>query len=60
MNLVLQYTAAIRVLIYPFLPFTSDKITAILQLPPLKQNGDLVKMMNALSEGKPVIKAGTS
>ncbi|MBK8373040.1 MAG: methionine--tRNA ligase [Saprospiraceae bacterium] len=58
MNLVLQYTAAIRVLIYPFLPFTSDKITAILQLPPLKQNGDLVKMMNALSEGKPVIKAG--
>lgn len=58
MNLVLQYTAALRVLISPFLPFTSDKITAILQLPPLKQNGDLVKMMDAMAEGKSVIKAG--
>lgn len=58
MNLVLQYTAAIRVICQPFMPFTSDKITNLLQLPPLKGKGDLVKMLDMLSEGKPIIKAG--
>lgn len=58
MNLVLQYTAALRVVCQPFMPFTSDKITELMQLPPLKGKGDLVKMLDGLSEGKPIIKAG--
>lgn len=58
MNLVLQYTAAIRVICQPFMPFTSEKITNLLQLTPLKGKGDLVKMLDVLSEGKPIIKAG--
>lgn len=58
MNLTLQYVAAIRIMCQPFLPFASEKITALLQLPPLKNNGDLVKMLDQLAEGKPVIKSG--
>ncbi|MFZ1703098.1 MAG: methionine--tRNA ligase [Saprospiraceae bacterium] len=57
-NLVLQYCAALRILCSPFLPFTSEKLSALLQLPPIKQNGDLVKMLNALSEGKVILKTG--
>lgn len=58
MNLVLQYTAALRVMCQPFLPFTSDKLSDLLGLPHLTGKGELVKMLDILAEGKPIIKSG--
>lgn len=57
-NLTLQYVTAISVICRPFLPFTSDKIRELLQLPLLKDAGELEKMMTNLAEGKPLIKKG--
>ncbi len=48
MNLMAQYAGAISVLIQPFLPFTSDKIRQLLNLPPVK-NGDLMDVMNQMA-----------
>jgi methionyl-tRNA synthetase len=53
----LQIAGVLSVLAAPFLPFTSEKIRAMLQLPPL-QNGDLARMMERLEKGEPVIPAG--
>lgn len=58
MNLVLQYTAALRIICQPFLPFTSDKLSDLLGLPHVAGKGELVKMLDALAEGKPLLKAG--
>ncbi len=57
MNLCLQYVAAIGIICRPFLPFTSDKIRTLLNQKPIVEKGELVKMMNSLSEGEPIIKS---
>lgn len=56
MNLSLQYVAALAVICRPFMPFMSDKLRAILNQKPILEKGELVKMMDALAEGKPLLK----
>jgi methionyl-tRNA synthetase len=58
LNLCLQYVAAMAILSRPFLPFTSDKIRTLLNLPHLEEKGELNKMLDQLSEGKPLLKKG--
>ncbi len=56
MNICLQYVAAIAITCRPFMPFMSDKLRAILNQKPIQEKGELLKMMNDLSEGKPLLK----
>jgi len=58
MNLALQYCAALSVVCRPFLPFTSDKLRVLLQLEPIKESGELLEMLNHMSEGESLILAG--
>jgi methionyl-tRNA synthetase len=58
MNLCLQYVAAIGIICRPFLPFTSDKIRSLLNQKPLEEKGELLKMLNKLSEGESILKKG--
>lgn len=58
LNLGLQYVTALSVACRPFLPFTSDKLRKMLALPPIKEHGEFVDLMNTLSEGKHLISAG--
>ncbi len=57
-NLGLQYVTALGVACRPFMPFTSDRIRDVLALPPIKEKGEFVDLMDALSEGKHLIQAG--
>lgn len=50
MNLCLQYVAALGVICRPFMPFTSDKIRLLLNQKPIVEKGELVKMLDDLSE----------
>ncbi len=58
LNLGLQYITALGVACRPFMPFTSDRIREMLALPPIKEKGEFVDLMDALSEGKHLILAG--
>ena len=53
----LQVVALLGVLSQPFLPFSSDKIQAILNLPPV-QNGDLKEVLERLQKGESLLEAG--
>lgn len=57
-NTALQIVAALSVACRPFLPFTSDKIRAILNLPLLEDKGEFLDMLNKLSEGELIIAEG--
>ena len=52
MNLALQYVVAISVACRPFMPYTSDRIRKMLQLPLCTETDEFVELMNSLSEGK--------
>jgi methionyl-tRNA synthetase len=58
LNLGLQIVAAIAVVSQPFLPFTSARLTKILNIKDL-ENGDWTKMMSDLENNKALIEAGT-
>ncbi len=58
MNLCLQYVTALSVVIRPFLPFTSNKMRELLKLNALAEEGELVDLLNDMSEGDHVISAG--
>lgn len=58
MNLCLQYVAALSVMIKPFLPYTSDKLRALLNLPQVNDHGDLQNLLDNLAEGESIIPAG--
>jgi methionyl-tRNA synthetase len=58
MNICLQYVAAISIICRPFMPFTSDKMRALLQLPKIKETGELDDLLFRLSEGEPIVEAG--
>lgn len=58
MNLAIQYITALSVVSYPFMPYTSAKIRALLNLPEIKGEGELIKIMVELSEGEDLIKSG--
>ncbi|MEP7322462.1 MAG: methionine--tRNA ligase [Saprospiraceae bacterium] len=53
-----QLAAALSVAIRPFMPFTSDKMRAQLNLPLLKDKNELNELLDALSEGEVLLKAG--
>lgn len=58
MNLALQYVAAFSVVCRPFLPFTSDKLRVLLNLDPIKEEGELNDLLMTLAEGDLLIPAG--
>jgi methionyl-tRNA synthetase len=58
MNLANQYVAAISIAIQPFMPFSSDKLRDMLNLPRIDGQGEMIKLLVALAEGEDVIKAG--
>lgn len=52
MNLVLQYVHVIAIAVRPFLPFTSDKMRALLNEAPIKEEGELLELCNQLALGE--------
>lgn len=58
LNISLQYTAALSVCIRPFLPFASDRLRQMLQLEPLKGDGELLELMGRLAEGEVLLEPG--
>ena len=55
MNLGLQYVAALSVAVRPFLPFSADRLRAMLNLSPIRDQGDLLEVLNEFAEGNPVL-----
>ena len=51
LNLALQIVAVLRVCMRPFMPFTSDKLSALLNLPNLEEKGELQEVMELLANG---------
>ena len=51
LNLALQIVAVLRVCMRPFMPFTSDKLSAMLNLPNLEEKGELQEVMELLANG---------
>lgn len=58
MNLAIQYVAAIRIACRPFLPFTSDKISNLLNLGKLEDKDEMLTCLDNLAEGFPIIESG--
>jgi len=58
MNLSMQYVVALSIAMKPFLPFTSDKLRLMLNLPVLEEKGELVNMLDKIAEGELLIEAG--
>jgi methionyl-tRNA synthetase len=58
MNLTLQYVCAISIAMQPFLPFASDKLRKLLNLPVVKGQGELVNMLDELAEGQLILPIG--
>ena len=58
MNLMLQYVKVISVIIRPFLPFTSDKLTSLLNVESINEDGELLELCNQLAEGEMLIATG--
>ncbi len=58
MNLALQYVATLSVAIKPFLPFTSDKMRSLLNLPMADDHSGYLDLTNDLAEGIHPIAAG--
>ena len=51
LNLALQIVAVLRVCSRPFMPFTSDKLSNLLNLPNLEEKGELQEIMELLANG---------
>jgi methionyl-tRNA synthetase len=58
MNLGLQYLAAISVAVRPFMPFTSDRMRTLLNLPDIEEKGELLNLLDRLCEGEVIIENG--
>jgi methionyl-tRNA synthetase len=52
MNLMAQYVRVISICIKPFMPFTSDKLCALLNKDNLTDSGELLELSNMLAEGE--------
>jgi methionyl-tRNA synthetase len=57
MNLAVQYVAALSVATRPFIPFSSDRLRNMLNMPLLQDNGELLDVLNELVEGNPILPA---
>jgi methionyl-tRNA synthetase len=58
MNVGLQYVAALSLVCRPFLPFTSDRLREMLNLPAIEEKGELVDALNRLAEGELLLDKG--
>ncbi len=58
LNLGIQIVTALSVITRPFMPETSDRMRALLQLDPCDEEGELLDMTNDLAEGTPLIDGG--
>lgn len=58
MNCCVQIVAALSVACRPFLPATSDSMREMLNLPPIKEYGELLQVLDRLAEGEFLIKKG--
>src|SRR5690606_19116920 len=58
LNLCVQICAALSIAMRPFMPFTSDRLRAMLNLPAIKDHRELVEVQNKLAGGKYLVKAG--
>jgi methionyl-tRNA synthetase len=58
MNLALHYVAVLSTVMRPFLPFTSDKLQGILNLDAIKEEDEMVSMLDILAAGEPLLNAG--
>lgn len=52
MNMALQYVHALSIAVYPFMPFTSVKMRALLNLEPLTGNGEFDALLSIMAEGE--------
>lgn len=57
-NLGLQFTAALSVACRPFMPFTSDKLRALLNLPEITDNGEFTTLLKTLANGNDLVEVG--
>ena len=57
LNIGLQIVAAIGVACRPFIPFTSDKINSLLNIPAIEEKGELTDILEKLSNGNPILEA---
>ncbi len=51
-NLGIQFAAALSVVCRPFMPFTSDKLRDLLNLPAITDSGELAKLLEDLEKGE--------
>ncbi len=58
MNLLVQYLYALSIAVRPFMPFTSDKMRTLLNLPAIQEEGELLDLCNMLAEGDWPIQPG--
>lgn len=58
MHLALQYVAALSVAVRPFLPDAADKLRTMLQLPALREQGDLSDLLDQLAASESPVPAG--
>ncbi len=58
MNLGIQIVAALSVACRPFLPFTSDNLRGILNLPAIEEKGEWQAMLDTLEKEEAIIPAG--
>ncbi|MEM0995252.1 MAG: methionine--tRNA ligase, partial [Bacteroidota bacterium] len=58
MNLAVQYVAVLSVAGRPFLPFTSDKLQTILNLPKIDEQGELENILQQLKAQKAIVDIG--
>ncbi|GLR19218.1 methionine--tRNA ligase [Portibacter lacus] len=58
MNLALQYVSALSVITLPFMPFTSARITELLNVPAIDPASGYLDMLNKLCEDESLIEAG--
>jgi len=58
MNLLLQYLNMMAVIIRPFMPFTSDKLVKLLNIPEIEEKGELNDLCMKLALGETLIEAG--
>ena len=58
MHLLLQYVTILSVIMHPFLPFSSAKLRKILNLDPLREDGDMLELSMNLAEGESILPVG--
>lgn len=57
-NLALHYVVVLSTIMRPFLPFTSDKLQKMLNLDAIKEEDELIVMLDQLAAGEALLKTG--